>query len=100
MTKRIHSHQLTVEQVEAQTAKASWQLAEAIAVATKFRAEEVAEAGESSMVASSLAQKPWTDETAAEIDVAMGMADEKMPVVVSEAVEEPTSGVNITMAES
>lgn len=64
-------------------------------------AEEVTKVGESYVAASSLAEESRTDETNAEIDVAMGMAGEERHVLVGEAVQEPTASViDIAMAES
>lgn len=94
MTVRTHAHRLTVEQLEAQTAEAAWQLAKALVIATK---PVIAEAGESSMVA----EEPRTYEATIDLDVATEVAAEERPVAVSEVMEEPTiSGVDTTAVES
>lgn len=67
---RIHSHQPTIEQVEVRAAEAArevQQLAGTIAVVTEpiteeDSAQEIAEAGESSVAASSFAEEPQTGE--------------------------------------
>lgn len=109
ITVRNHSHRPSVEQVEAQAAKVvreAQQLAGTIMVGTETiteedPAQEVTKAGESSVAASSFTEEPSTDEAAAEVDAAMGVANEKKPVALNEAVEEPTAfGVDITTAES
>lgn len=95
MTVRTHSHRLTIEQVKAQPAKARRQLVEVIEMATKPVAEEVTEAGESSMAAEESQTKK------AIVDVAMGVIDEERSVVASKAITEPTTpGVDIALAES
>lgn len=64
-------------------------------------AQEVAEVGESSMVTSSFAEEPQTDEAVAEVNVVIGGTEEEMPIASSEAVAEPTIfEVDIPMAES
>lgn len=89
MTVRIHARCPIVEQLDAQAAKAAWQLAEVLATAAK----PVVKVGESFAVA----EEPQIDDT----DVVMGVADEERPAAPREAMEELTSfGVDTAVAES
>lgn len=85
MKVRTHAHQLTVEQVEAQTAETARQLAEALAIAGKPVVEEAAKAGESSVAA----EEPRADETA--VDVVTRVVDVERPAAACDVVEEPTA---------